>query len=79
MEQRPVRIHPEFASRQGKITTFRDGPRLVPEYLAGHLTADSYPDVGYQEWVNSVANKQRETQVMGRALGMIRQTHFLQR
>ncbi len=79
MEQRPARIHPEFASRQGRITTFRDGPRLVPEYLAGHLTADSYPDLGYQQWVSTVADKQMENRVMGQALGLLRQRHFMNR
>ena len=79
MEQRPARIHPEFASRQGRITTFRDGPRLVPEYLAGFLTADSYPDLGYQQWVSTVANKQLESQVVGRAIGLLRNRNFMQR
>lgn len=56
--------------------TFRDGPMLVPDYLAKFVTADAYPDLTFQEWVNKVANKQMESQVVEQALGLLRTAHF---
>ncbi len=62
--------------QEGRIITFRDGPRLVPDYLAEFVTADIHPDLTFQEWVNKSANKQMESRVVGRALGLLRNAHF---
>lgn len=56
--------------------TFRDGPRVVPDYLAEFVTADAHPDLTFQEWVNKVANKRMEGRVVGQALGLLRTVHF---
>lgn len=74
--RQPVRINPSVASQGGQITTFRDGPRLVPDYLAEFVTADEYPDLTFQGWVDKVANKQMESRVVGQALGLMRTAHF---
>lgn len=62
--------------QEGKIVTFRDGPRLVPDYLAKFVVADSYPDLTFQEWVHKEADKQMESQAVGRALGLLKLSHF---
>ena len=62
--------------RDDHIATFRDGPRLVPDYLAEFATADSYPRWTFQEWVEKVANKRIETQFVGQALGLLRLGRF---
>lgn len=61
---------------ESRIVAFRDGPRLVPDYLTKEITADTYPDLTFQEWVNKVANKQMETRAVGQALGLMRLSHF---
>lgn len=55
---------------------FRDGPRLVPEYLAGFATADSYPRWTFQEWVEKVTNKEMENGFVARAFNLLRYGHF---
>lgn len=76
MDRQPARIHPSVTTQEGRIVTFRDGPRLVPDHLAEFATVDAYPDLTFQEWANKSANKQMENRVMGRALGLLRLAHF---
>jgi len=65
--------------QEGHIVSFRDGPRLVPDYLAEFVTVDAHPDLTFQEWVNKVANKRMESRVVEKALGLMRIAHFGQR
>ena len=59
--------------------TFRDGPRMVPDYLSEFVTADEHPDLTFQAWVDKVANKKMERRVVDRAFGLLRHAHFGQR
>ena len=52
---------------------------MVPDYLSEFVTDDAHPDLTFQEWVDKVANKQMESQVVGRAFGLMRHAHFEQR
>lgn len=72
----PVHIHPELSPAGGHIVTFRDGSRLVPEYLAEFVTTDNQPDLTFQEWVARVANKGMENRFVDQALGPMRLAHF---
>lgn len=65
-----------MTSEEVRIVTFRDGPRLVPEYMAEFVTADAHPDLTYQEWVDKVVNKKMENRVVGQTLGLLRNAHF---
>lgn len=56
--------------------TFRDGPRLVPAYMAGFAVEREYLQWTFQQWVSKVANKGMENQVVGKALGMFKLGHF---
>ena len=76
MNRQPVRIHPNVTPVEGRIVTFRDGPRPVPEYLGTFVTADAYPDLTFQEWASKVTNKEMEGRAVGHALGMMRLAHF---
>lgn len=56
--------------------TFRDGPRLVPAYMASFVVGREYPQWTFQEWVSKVANKEMESKVVGQAMGLLRLSHF---
>lgn len=77
--RQPARIHPNFTQTKGRIITFRDGPRLVPDYLQEFVKVDIYPDLTFQEWVDKVANKRMESRIVDKAFGMLRYANFGQR
>ena len=76
MGRQPVRIHPNIKSSEGRIITFRDGPRLVPEYLQEFVTVDEHPDLTFQEWVDQVANKKMESRIVSQAFSKLRYARF---
>ncbi len=49
---------------------------MVPDHLSEFVTANEYPDLAFQEWVNKVANKRMESRVVGQAFGLLRHAHF---
>lgn len=62
--------------QEGRIVSFRDGPRVVPDYLAKSITADAHPDLTFQEWVDKVANKEMERRIVNREFGLMRLLNF---
>ena len=72
----PARINPATAPTDSKIVTFRDGPMLVPPYMAKYVDTNEYPEWTFQQWVSKVANKGIENQVVSKALGLLRLGHF---
>lgn len=76
MDRQPTRINPQTGDGEGRIVTFRDGPRLVSDAFAGMADVDEYPDLTYQDWIHSVANKKIEARVVGQAVSRVRTGHL---
>ena len=72
----PGRINPAIVPTEEKIVTFRDGPQLVPAYMASFVDAREYPQWTFQEWTSKVANKKMENGAVSKALGLLRLSHF---
>ena len=70
MDRQPTRITPK-PSDEGRIVTFRDGPFLVPGHFVQFAEKESYPDVLYDDWIQT-ANLEQERAFIGKAITGLR-------
>jgi len=72
---RPSRIQPG-TPEEGKVITFKDGPRLLQDYLATHAKDDEYPEMTYQEWMDEIGHRKIEGQFVATAFEKLVNNHF---